>query len=661
MNRRLWIPLTLLLLLAACQQGESTELPTNVPPASPEAEEVAQVEEAAQAEEEVDETAVDPTAEPESDPTPAPTDIPPTATPEPTKEMTICSSTLPENLYLYGDQSDVAQIVRQAIYEPLYSTLGYGYQPVGLAELPSIEAGTAEINVVSVQTGDRVVNGAGDPVRLQSGVQMRNAAGELITYDGEGTIELEQMTAVFEFAPLVWADGTPLTAADSVFSFNVAADGVTPADKEVIERTASYEARDEQTAVWIGLPGYIDRTYFLNAWTPLPSHLLTRFTANDLLTAAEINQTPIGYGPFLVEQLTSDSLVLVQNQNYYQSGLPNMGRIEFVLSEDGLADVMNGRCQLALSNTLAIDQTPDVLATDGVTPIFRQSLVFEHIDLGINPVPNYQRNHPDWFEDGRFRQALLNCIDRQRMIDELQFGQGVIYNAYVADDHPAFPETAVTYPYDPALGQQILDELGLIDTDEDGIRERTEVGDRTVVTPISITLGTDNLTPLRVQINEQVASDLSNCGIQVDTYELPPEEWYADGPFSPLFGRRFDMGTFAWLSRIDPPCNLYLTRNITGPEEQGFGGWNNVNATGWSNEAFDIACLAALDAFWGTADYDQNHADAIQIFTEELPMLPLFSRFELLLHEPTVSGIEVDATQRFPLWNAAALDWDDAP
>jgi peptide/nickel transport system substrate-binding protein len=250
----------------------------------------------------------------------------------------------------------------------------------------------------------------------------------------------------------------------------------------------------------------------------------------------------------------------------------------------------------------------------------------------------------------------MHCIDRQAMIDTLQFGQGVLLDAYVTSDHPLYPADAVSYGYDPALGNQLLDQAGFVDCDEDGIRDQVEVGAAVIRTPISITLGTDDFSPLRGQINAMVTTDLAACGVRIVPYQLPVADWYADGPFSPLFGRRFDLGTFAWLSRIEPPCNLYLTRNITGPEEEGFGGWRNLNATGWSNEVYDVACEAAVDEFWNTAVYQTGHQDALRIFTEELPMIPLFSRVDIVLLNPNVTGLQVDATQRLAFWNAAEIN-----
>lgn len=641
-----------LLLFSACQQNDAAP-PTLVSQAS-----------LGESDEPGEETAVSDLPPGETPETPTATAVPPTptATPLPPKELHVCLSQLPEKLYLYGDQTEGASVIRQAVYEPLVTTLGYAYQAYALERLPSVENGDIVVETVLAREGDRVLNSAGNPVILRQGVQVETAAGELITFDAETPVEMTQISVDFELSPRTWSDGTPLTAADSVFSFNIAADIATPVEKTVINRTAVYETTGERSLRWVGLPGYMDRTPFLNVWTPLPSHQLSQFTAAQLLEAEEANQTPLGYGAYFVERWANDEVVLLRNPHYSGDGSSSVGLIRFVVEPDGLEGVKSGTCHIALADTTPLEQTPEILAAHDAgeaVAVIRNSLVFEHIDFGVNSEDNYAAQRPDWFEDPALRKAFMHCIDRQAMIDELQFGQGELMHAYVSSEHPLFPDDAVFYPHDPLTGNAILDGLGFVDSDEDGIRDMVENGDRVITTPISITIATEDFTPLRQEINEMVVDDLAACGVRVRAVLVPASDWYSDGPFSPLFGRRFDLGTFAWLSRIEPPCNLYLTRNITGPEEQGFGGWGNVNASGWSNEAYDSACEAGLAEIWNTAVYQESHRQALKIFTEELPMMPLFSRFDIVLLHPDVRHFEIDATQPLGFWNAAAIDLDE--
>ncbi|MCP5096286.1 MAG: hypothetical protein GY943_12100, partial [Chloroflexi bacterium] len=331
---------------------------------------------------------------------------------------------------------------------------------------------------------------------------------------------------------------------------------------------------------------------------------------------------------------------------------------------DGLDGVVNGRCDIALQDSVSILEAADIAAAadaGDITPYFQSSLIFEHIDFGVNAAEEYAETRPNWFADVRVRQAMTLCTDRQRMIDELLLGNSTIMHAYLPDSHPLYPEDAFMQPFDPAAANALLDEVGFVDADNDGIRDLIELESGVIksTTPFSITLGTDDSSPLRQRVTELFAEDMQACGINVSLYEVPIIDWYADGPFSPLFGRRFDLASFAWLTNIRPPCNLYLSRNITGPEEQGFGGWGNVNATGWSDEAYDMACELALASLPGTPEYESYHQEAARIFTEQLPIIPLFSQAKVAVTSPDVRNFNLDSSQLSGMWNLYELDIEE--
>ncbi|HEX6384451.1 MAG TPA: ABC transporter substrate-binding protein [Anaerolineae bacterium] len=610
-----------------------------------------------------------------SEPKPTPTAMPTASpTPLPAKELVVCMAAEPESLYLYSDASvaldaGAATAIWHGIYENLYTTLSYNYQAQGLEKLPNLADGDAVINTVVVNQGDTIANASGDVVTLSPGVQLLNAEGALVTYNGEGPVQMQQMVVDFTFKPLVWSDGTPVTAEDSVFSYRVAADIATPGDKSKIERTASYEATGDLSVRWTSIPGYKDPTYFTNVWLPLPQHQLSNFSPAELLEAEAANQTPLSYGPFMVKSWSAgEHIILVANPHYYRAaeGLPRVDQVMFKFIPDAAAQadwLQRDGCEVATRDTLAA-HLPLLLSEPALSPRggaklplvphVQTSSIFEHIDFGINSIDDYAETRPDWFEDVRVRQAITLCTNRQRMVDELMFGRSEIMHAYIPDGHPLYPENAAAYPYDPAAANALLDEAGYMDRDGNGIREDIET-----TTPFSVTLGTDSESAMRLQLTQIFQENMRDCGIVVELYDLPAGVWYADGPFSPLFGRRFDLAQFAWLTDLRPPCNLYLSENITGPEEQGFGGWGNVNASGWANEAFDAACRAALLALPDTVEYEQNHKEAVRIFSEQVPMIPLFAQLKVAAARPEVLNFKVDPTQPSELWNLYELDLED--
>jgi peptide/nickel transport system substrate-binding protein len=601
----------------------------------------------------------------------------PTATPLPPKPMTICLGGEPTSLFLYGDDSLAATAVRHAIYENLYTSLNYDYQPQGLQKLPSLDEGDARIGLVEVNEGDLIVNSAGNVVFLVPGVQFVRGDGEFVTFDrsltatGAEPLLMQQMTADFTFKAMTWSDGTPVTAADSVFSYQIASSPDLPGDQSKIERTASYVAMDDLTATWTGLPGFLDPAYFTNVWTPLPQHQLGEFSAAEL--AAEQTTAPqsLSSGPFVVDEWQpGESLILRNNPYYYRAdlGLPHITEltIRFDLAGETAVNQIAAGCDVVTHDAITLSQTPDVLAAaenGALLATFVSNNIFEHIDFGINSWENYgdgnRNGRPDWFEDVRVRQAITLCTNRQKIVDEITYGQSRILHAYIPDDHPLYPAEALAWDFDPIAGKGLLDEVGFEDTDGDGFRELVErdLSDTIVVTTtMSITLSTNSESDIRLRINELVANDLAECGIQVNLQDVNANDWFDDGPFSPLFGRRFDLATFAWRTSIHPPCGLYLSSNVTGPEERGFGGWGNINATGWIDEAYDAACNAALAALPGTPEYTENHLAAAQIFTEQLPIIPLFHYLKTAVTQPTVLNFQPDASQPSELWNLAEID-----
>ena len=664
--------LTFMVFLAACQNEE--RIPTPVPTIS-----IASADDAE--EETIDEAAVDlETAVPEPTAGPTNTPAPPTATPLPPKPLTVCLGAEPSSLFLYGDDSLAATAVRHALYENLYTTLNYAYEPQGLEKLPSLDEGDARISLVEVNEGDLIVSSAGTVVFLVPGVQFVRGDGEFVTFERRLTAEgaepllMQQMEADFTFKPMTWSDGTPVTAADSVFSYEVASDPNIPVDQAKIERTAAYEATGDLTVTWTGLPGFLDPEYFTNVWTPLPEHQLRDYSAAELVAEDSAAPQPLSNGPFVLEDWQrGEAIVLHHNPNYYRAdlGLPHITEltIRFDMAEETAVNQIAAGCDIVTHDAINLGQTPDILdaaAEDLLNAVFVSNNIFEHIDFGINSWENYgdgsRNGRPDWFEDARVRQAITLCTDRQQLADEITYGQSQILHAYIPDDHPLYPAEAQAWDYDPAAGSALLDEIGFEDTDGDGFRELVELGvNNTIVatTTVSITLGTNSESDIRLRINELVADDLAECGLQVNLYDVNANDWFDDGPFSPLFGRRFDLATFAWRTGIHPPCGLYLSSNVTGPEERGFGGWSNINATGWIDEAYDAACNAALAALPGTPEYAASHQEAAQIFTEELPIIPLFHYLKTAVTQPNVLNFQPDASQSSELWNLAELDIEE--
>ncbi len=603
----------------------------------------------------------------------------PTLTPTPLPDtLTICNGAEPETLYLYGGSMLDMSNILEAVYDGPIDSNDYGYQPIILEKLPSLADGDASLEAVTVQEGDLIVDADGNVATLTAGVRVRPAGCRApecaVAFEG-GALQMDQLSASFTLLPdLRWSDGALLTAHDSVYSFELAADPGTPGSEYFLKGTESYVALDARTTQWIGLPGYLDPTYFTNYFHPLPQHLWGEYSAQELLDLEISRQLPVGWGPYIIEEWKTGSYIQMRRNPYYfraDEGLPAFEFIVFrFLGENslaGLANLLNGECDV-LTQTTHIDDRMDVfrdLDTIGELQLIASpGTVWEHADFGIRPAAyddGYTgADRPDFFGDPRTRQAIAACIDRTALVDALLLGLSEVIHSYIPDSHPLFNAAAPQYPYNPDAGMALLDEIGWGDHDADPATPRVAAGVAGIPdgTPLSFNYATTDATQ-RQQASQIIADSLAQCGIEIKLEYSKPDDFFADGPEGPVFGRRFDMAQFAWLSGVTPPCDLYMTDNIAGPPElpNPAGGWTGPNNSGYSNPAFDAACRLALSFLPGEPGYEEAHRQAQAIFAADLPVIPLYLRLKLAAARAGFCGYALNPTADSDLWNLEAFHY----
>ena len=100
---------------------------------------------------------------------------------------------------------------------------------------------------------------------------------------------------------------------------------------------------------------------------------------------------------------------------------------------------------------------------------------------GSDVVLQFTLNHRDEglrkiFQDVRFRRAMSLAINREEVNDIVYFGQGVPRQLTVVPSSRYFePEFAAAWAeFDPVRAGELFDEMGLVDRDGDGTRERLD-------------------------------------------------------------------------------------------------------------------------------------------------------------------------------------------
>ncbi|MFL7792170.1 MAG: ABC transporter substrate-binding protein [Anaerolineae bacterium] len=590
-----------------------------------------------------------------------PTSVPtltPSPTPEP-KVLAVCMLKEPDSLYFYGTDSAAAQHVWQAIYDGPIDSRTYAHQPVILVGLPSladgVDSSSVAIEAVTVQSGERVLTAEGGVSILNPGVIVKDATGQRVIFDGV-PIQMQRMVVTFTLQfGLTWSDGMPLTADDSVFSFELAADPATPTDKIAIERTAQYRAVDDHTVVWNGVPGFLDHFYYLNFWHPLPRHAWGHLSAVELLTSGLSTRQPLGWGPFAIrEWVPGEYISMVRNPAYFRTsgGLPRLDEVVFRFIADPIAlagELEAGRCDIVTHDaTDAVRAALPDLPTQ-IQEISTYDARWELLAFGISPNVGYDR--PDFFEDVRVRQGITQCIDRQTIAEQVGGSFGRVLNSYVPPEHPLYAGGSLTsWAYDPAAGQAFLASAGWYDENGDGVREAHGIPSIVDGTAFQVIYRTTD-DPLRVQTAHLVQTYLGSCGIQITLEVATPDTLFAPGPEGLLFGRRFDLAQFSWRATPASLCDLFLSGQMPDTDR-----WNRPNVSGFLDDEYDTACLSALEARPGSEQYAVGQVEAQRIFSERLPVLPLFQRSRVTLARETVIGLAPNPTQVSELWNIEQLD-----
>ena len=581
----------------------------------------------------------------------------PTPLPPPPKTLIVCLDREPETLFIYGDAylfgetGGEARAVLEAVYDGPIDIMNYQAHPVILRELPSFEDGGARLEEITVAEYEVYLN----PETLQAAnlrlgnpyVPVGCTGTDCIKIYPGGEIQMERLVVEFQLLPdLTWSDGEPLTASDSLFSFDIDSDRTIPTTKYLVDRTAAYEVIDETTVRWSGIPGYFDPEYATLFWKPLPQHLLGDFALEDLQSADLATRNPIGWGPYQIEEWQSgEQLLLVKNPNYFRAseGLPTFDRLLFRFVQNNstaaIQQLLTGECDLVDESLLGVSAAATIkqyVEEGRFKAAWAPAPEITRLDFNLAPVGRFGEM---FFAESRTRRALAHCIDREALVANVLLGFGSLADSYLAPDNPIETDGSKLPIFDPDAGRALLTEVGWIDTDDDEATPRIAYG-----VP-GVAFGADfsfTLLTAEGDLNTQTASiikeDLAACGVDVLVEAVGFSTLTAPYPDGPVFGRGFDAVLWSWPEWITPLCEMFAGRELP-TEKAPFG----VNATGFNDPAYNKACERVLLGRVDADEYLQALLETQELFIQALPGIPLYQVPRFVAYNNDICGIEVDS------------------
>ena len=573
------------------------------------------------------------------------------------RSLTICLGYEPESLYRYAAQSQAAREVLQAIYDGPFDESGGEITPVILTEVPVFTT-----TPVSVQAGQTVVNSQGEAVSLQAGTQVFpsgcSSADCALTWDGSSPLQLDQLSLRFTLLPeLKWSDGETLSAADSVYSYNLAANPATPAtqsEKILVEQTANYQALDEQTVAWVGLPGLVSdrpQDYF---WPPLPRHAWGELSAADLLQADAANRSPLGWGAYVLDEWQSGEYIrLLKNPNYFRAdeGLPQFDTLTFKITDaygdTNLANLKFNRAPFAQFKydlgeyEEAVEQNGcDLIST---TVDMRDQLEVLNVllnyfsDAGVQVTHGKQseaawllfNQRENWdreaalFSDIAMRQAAAACLERGELLDSVFHNLAQVPGAISLNSAAPMGEANAQLAPDPAKGQALLEGAGW----QVG-EPRTNASDGR---PLSINYLTLN-DKLNLAVAQSVKASLTECGFQVNIIAVDPQVYWNPENDDSIFAGNFDLAQVNWPLPLENPCPLFS--GMAGKE-------GSLNFSGYDN-----AELNALCAQWQATPLSKDKMDLVAqmevLLNKDLTLVPLYTYSDLSVARVDFCPVQAD-------------------
>lgn len=563
-------------------------------------------------------------------PTVTPAALAPTPRPQ---RLTLCS---PEPATLSPFNPSPAGVDLLALMqEDAAERVNFAWEARLLTHIPTVASGDVLTRTTPVAPGMRYVD----------------VTGALRVNESAETLRLPQLVVTFTLrSELFWSDGAPLTMRDALLGYHLAqAPEARGRWRELAERTAQFEALDARRARWVGLPGFLSADAPALLFPFQPAHRYSGLA----LPAIFADRTPLATGPFVIEAWQPGVGMRLRPNPNYAGAPPLLDEVTVLFPAFDLAQwprlVEAGECDVVLPAAamqvnwsawaaLMEEGQARIWADTGYEPIFQR--------LDFNLAPADARATP--LADLRVRQALAQCIDRNRLA-LVQPGLAFLpADSFVPPDHPGFGGAALTrYAYAPEKGQALLDAAGWRDENGDGFREARDAPGFAAGTPLSLTL---LLAPQYTVAAANLAADLETCGVRVFPQPMDARLLYAANPASPLFGRRFDLALFGWSADAPVVCGAWRSERIPSAESA----WAGENFSGYVSADYDAACLHALTSVDATAR-DAALREAGAILSRDLPTLFLTWRPEWFVARPEVQGLRPDASNPAALWNAEAL------
>ena len=447
------------------------------------------------------------------------------------------------------------------------------------------------------------------------------------------------LSLTFKIRPGVrWHDGTPLTPADVIWTYNTWLN--------ITGTTAlQYHLRDAVLQIGPGTPPDSTVRFFLKKpYAPiladlaapiLPKHLLAD-TPPDKLAASPFSFKPVGTGPFVfAEHKEGENIVLTANPNYY-GGAPYLSRVAFLVAPDpqvaakALTDGSLALAEVPQATWDSLAQQPGAASRFNLNRWADPSYYF----IAFNLRPGHA------LSDKRLRQAWALALNKEALVQTATHGAGLPIWGDIPPASWVYAPDIPRLDNNPARARQLLADAGWTDTNHDGIVDKG--GE-----PLKVNLYVRADDPVRLRAADAMIAPLAAVGISTTVAPVDFDS-VISSKIDPLHDPAFDFHAMimGWDNQsVDPDdYDLFHSSQIRSRSTP-----NGLNYVGYSSPQFDALSIKARSEYSPTRRVDL-YAQEQRLLADDLPYYFLWADQHYLVLNQHIQGPINLASPRY-LWN----------
>jgi peptide/nickel transport system substrate-binding protein len=452
------------------------------------------------------------------------------------------------------------------------------------------------------------------PTSLDPRVGNENAAGRIADLCCSGLIRVtpeldyapdlaqswetpDDKTIVFHLHPdAKFQDGRPVTADDVKWTYDslMAKDFISP-KKSGYDSVASIEAPDPTTVI------FHLKTANGGLFDNLSLGILPRGS-----DAEQMAKRPLSDGPYRVVDFKTDESIELEAFEGWHGGAPKIKHITVRIIPDDTTRVLElrrGTIDLE-TNAIPFENVSEFENSPTYKVVEKAGSVWQYVAFNLrDPI----------LSKVQVRRAIAHAIDRQRIVQDLLRGHGVVDDSMFPPGHWARAENLPTYPFDPNRAKQLLDEAGYPDPDGDGPEARFTLVFKT---------STNQEANLRAQAIQQMLRQVG-IDMKIESAEL--------GTFLEDIGKgNFQMYSLSRNGIQDPDFYSVIFHSSNFPPA-------GQNRGYYSNPRVDRLTEQ------GRATFDRTkrkkiYADIQRIVQEDLPYISLYHQINVAVMNADLDG-----------------------